>query len=795
MNFPIIYKKVRRFNKISHYFIVLIMSLSLSLNIPGLTEPKSCQFEEKTGTIRRICLQRLNIKRIIAVCALKEAFTWLIIVLLAPAIFGQWGFPISLIALIKVIPKSRFGLSLMCDKEVFCEVFLSMVQKASMIVMLALIASFVFITVPLDASLLTILPDPVTPTMDTHLVRFATVSSVALKPTTAPNEKSKEEKLDANYRHFRKRYKLSFENQILLYRKLCENPEITSRDLLSQFPQIQITIDQLNRIRKEWGLSAKRGRPKVKNAESIPKEKTQPVFAHRPKVGLSLFDMWLDETNRYEEVLETIYELIEAYKQEHPQENFRLLKSSKVVIARKWKALNLLALAGIKKFSELDYQQHDLDRILVDGQNYSYHTLRQFLGELERVNAGASLKILLAKCVKGDWAYIDGHMIALWSRLKMHKGYVTMLGRIMPASKAVFTHDQLGQVIGFEFYPADTHLLHIIEEYCKEIVDLTGVTNFIIDREINSVEVAKLFDSHRWGLICLLDANQYSGLESFSKKFSKQLPDGSVLYKATWDYWRDDPRYFVVVEQPDRTLVYWYTKSVARQRLTAQQIVTLYRNRGGIQENGFKQMIKHGALNTNFGNKKVWGPDRTHQRKIDRLDKKIAKLVSKERKIQQLICIQEDKIRQSRQKQHPKLLVIREQKLTQLLRQQNEIQAKIDAIETQKQQIGRPCLRGDRDFRKQTIMTFRTAWTENALRDFVSLITNLMDTPVDIEIVLELFFYRSAIMVETDSRISYWMSDTNLSPRYRGVLEKVVEGFNRISLTSRGKPILVEIAN
>ena len=125
---------------------------------------------------------------------------------------------------------------------------MAMVQKASMIVMLALIAGLVLITVPIDAGLLTILTNPVTPVGDTHVVKFA-IASVALKPLTAFDEKSNEEKIDAHYRHFRKRYKLSFENQILLYRKLCANPEITSRDLLSQFPQIQITIDQLNRIR------------------------------------------------------------------------------------------------------------------------------------------------------------------------------------------------------------------------------------------------------------------------------------------------------------------------------------------------------------------------------------------------------------------------------------------------------------------------------------------------------------------------------------------------------------------
>ena len=201
-----------------------------------------------------------------------------------------------------------------------------------------------------------------------------------------------------------------------------------------------------------------------------------------------------------------------------------------------------------------------------------------------------------------------------------------MLGRIMPGSKLVFTHDQLGQAIGFQYYPPDTHLIHIIEDYCQQIANQTGVTNFVVDREINSVEVARLFDRHQWGLICLLDVNEYGGVESFSKRFSKKLTDGTILYKATWSHWRDDPRHFVIVKESERTLVYWYTKKVAQQNLTAEQIVELYRRRGGLQENSFKQMSAHGGLNTNFGNKKVWGPDRTHRRAITKLDKKIAKL-------------------------------------------------------------------------------------------------------------------------------------------------------------------------
>ena len=190
----------------------------------------------------------------------------------------------------------------------------------------------------------------------------------------------------------RKRYKISVEQQVAIHHKLCENPEMTSKELLRLFPDVKISENQLSRIRKEWGLERKRGRPKGKKQAQAPQaeEKSRPKIwhcLHLPKIGLRLFALWMEQTQRHAPVLETIYELIAEYKKEHPEEKFRLLRHSKETIAQKWKALSILGLAGIKKLSELDYHQHDLDRILVDGCSYSYSSLRQFLADFATINA------------------------------------------------------------------------------------------------------------------------------------------------------------------------------------------------------------------------------------------------------------------------------------------------------------------------------------------------------------------------------------------------------------------------
>jgi hypothetical protein len=64
----------------------------------------------------------------------------------------------------------------------------------------------------------------------------------------------------------------------------------------------------------------------------------------------------------------------------------------------------------------------------------------------------------------GSILYVDGPMIAYWSRLAMHKGKITMLGRIMAGSQAVVAHNQGGQAVFVEYYAPDIHVSQVISE-------------------------------------------------------------------------------------------------------------------------------------------------------------------------------------------------------------------------------------------------------------------------------------------------------------------------------------------
>ena len=569
------------------------------------------------------------------------------------------------------------------------------------------------------------------------------------------------------------------------YQALCAEPNLPTNQIKYRL-QISLSVSQLNRIRKKWGFSRKRGRPRN---DKVKASNPGQIYQYAPKSGLMLFQMWMEEKQQHEVVLTRIQDLIVNYRRENPEKNLRLLRSKAETIAKKWRAMAVAPLLGIKKFSELDYKPHNMRSVL--GYSYRNSTLRQFLAELEQIG-GQHLKDILFEVATGKYCYIDGHMIAFWTRSKMHKGLITMLGRVMPGSKAVLAHDQSGNAIGLEYYPPDIHLNKVIEDYCSAIEESIGIKQFIIDREVNSVEIARMFVERGWELICLLDSNQYKGPESFHKNFSGRLDDGTVLYKARWKHYHEnDPRVFIIAKESERFLVYWTTPNLAK-RLTAAEIIKLYRKRNELQEHNIKHMICHGALNTNYGIKKIMGPDRTHQRKVEKINEKITKIRGKEEKLKQSLITQQGKIEQSISRNHGKLLLKRREKLSVLQQQQNEISEKISAQREEIQKLGEPSPRGDRDFRKQTIMTFRTLWLENMLKIFISLISKKLNQAVDIEVILDLFFNRPAIIKENNGNLLLCLDTKDLSSRYKQILGQLADAFNDIRFCYRKRQVLVE---
>jgi hypothetical protein len=484
---------------------------------------------------------------------------------------------------------------------------------------------------------------------------------------------------------------------------------------------------------------------------------------------------------------------IHTHQQLHPDDDFALLHHRDETLRRRFQALFFAPLLGIDRLTELDTREHPLATLL--GRSYHSATLTPFLGQLERIGAHQALLPTLVPAHGGPLTYIDGHLIAYWSRVPMHKGKITMRGRIMAGSQALIAHNEASQAVLVEYHPPDIHVSRVIVPYCQQVVAATGSTLFVIDRAINSLPMARAFTEQNWGLLCMLDDNEHQGLESFDTTCEGSLDDGSQVYSGRWKTPKenDDPRHFVIVEpKAGKTLVYWGTPAL-KAALDVIEWPRVYRNRTEIQENSFKRMIHHGALDINYGRKKIVGPDRHQQRKRNELEASLETAQQRVTKKVEALHEQHAKVEESQAKGHGKRLEQRQHALGRVEQEAKDAEHHQAHLEVQVEALGPPKERADRDFRKQTIMTCRTLLLENALMAFMAALLAQMQSQVSLECVLRLLFERRGACLETASEIVYWVNTTGLSRPYRRLLEEVGDGLCAMELRAKGKPIRVAL--
>ncbi len=591
-------------------------------------------------------------------------------------------------------------------------------------------------------------------------------------------------------------FKISSAQQMSLYQIVFKEPECPTRCVITKFARedrnFDLTVRHVNRLRSSWGLSRKRGRPS-KEEPARGNAGDGAVVVVRPSIsfaGLHFFEDWLAEREDFRELIITLKQAAELHGDAVPEDSFPLLKHGIETLTMRFKALLYAPIFGIGKLTEYDVKNHALKTII--GRAYQSSTLNQFLGQLERINAADALLPALARTRRGSLCYIDGHMIAFWTSVCMHKGKITMLGRIMAGSNAVVGHDENGEALFLEYYPPDIRLTATIVDYCEKVVELTGTKYFVIDREVNSEAVASEFESRGWGLLCMLDKNQYKDLSDWDTKPIGKLEDGSNVYSGPWKDPGEDSRIFVIVEKNDKLLPYWGTTHMEK---IAKPIdwPNIYSRRTEVQENSFKRMKEHGALDVNFGTKTIETEDRHHRNRLKKLDDASAsilkKIESKEAKIEE----QERKVDESKNKAHGKRLEQRERLLDEIRSDLGDLNKAKKKIEDKIEALDQPKERHDRDFRKQKIMTFRTLYLENLLLFFFSALAKLIDIPLSQGCLLELFFKRSGGYFETASEIVYFLNVDGLSKSNRIKLVKIVEGCCKMGLTRNGKPVRMRI--
>src|SRR5467141_529796 len=592
--------------------------------------------------------------------------------------------------------------------------------------------------------------------------------------------------------------KLGEVEQALLWSLLQEEPECPSRVLLDKATQrrmvITVSLRHVNRWRAARGLNRHQGRPgQADGSQPVsPGAAVVQVTPHVACVGVHVFAQWLDHQEAFGPVVAHLTQTVEAHKQTHPDDNFALLHHRASTVLRRFQALFFAPLLGIDRLSEFDTREHALHTLI--GRGYQSSTLRQFLGQLERVGVAEGLMPALVAEPAGQIIDVDGHMIAYWSRRAMHKGKITMLGRIMAGSQAVIAHDDTGQAIFVAYYPPDSHVSHVIVAYCQKVAEGIGSVVFVIDRAVNSVALAQAFAEKDLGLLCMLDDNEHTGLGSFETTLVETLEDGTRVYSGPWKACRqDDPRHFVIVAPTaDKTLVYWGTPKV-EEALEVSEWPRVYRERNAIQELSFKSMIAHGGLDINYGRKTILGPDRHHQRKQEHLAASLETAHERVSKKEKALKSQQAKVAASEAKGHGRRLEQRQGKLVTVEHELKDATGKQAKLSEQVATLGPAGQRADRDFRKQTIMTIRTLLLENMLRAFLAALVATLHRQVSLEQVLSLAFERRGARMETPSQVVYWVNTAGLSQSNRHLLGKLVEGLGAMDVQDQGKPIHVRL--
>jgi hypothetical protein len=327
--------------------------------------------------------------------------------------------------------------------------------------------------------------------------------------------------------------KLGVGEQALLWTLLQENPQCPSRVLLDKGAQRQRpmvgSLRHRNRWRAHWPLNRLKGRPRQASCRPPGACGAEVVQAtpHLSFAGVPLFAHWLDHHEVFGPGVVQLKQAIEASRRAHPDEDFALLHHRDQTLRRRFQALFFAPLVGSETRTGFATHEHPLPTLL--GRGYQSSTLGQFLGQRERIEAAEALRPVLVPHQVGEIAYVDGHMSASWSRVPLHKGTITMLGRIMAGSQAVITHDEAGQALFVASHPPDIHLSQVIVDYCQKVALATGLSGCVIDRAVNAVARARACAPQDFGLLCMRDANEHHGLESFDATLEETRKDGTKV--------------------------------------------------------------------------------------------------------------------------------------------------------------------------------------------------------------------------------------------------------------------------
>jgi transposase len=359
--------------------------------------------------------------------------------------------------------------------------------------------------------------------------------------------------------------------------------------------------------------------------------------------------------NRRRDVRLEKFQSVELKRQSRSLESMDLVKANTDTLARK--CLAVLTLPFVTHNGEIRTVNTPAGKALKEfcGFRYRQATLSKFLSELKYLGISEDLLRRQVGFWQDVWRdevplednlpvlcyYVDGNTKALWSKKRVKKNKVTMLGRVMGCLEQVFVHDSHGRPIYFETYSGHAPLGEYVLSLFDKIEDsLEGIGSklpvqraIVMDAASNSVRTLRAFASQKkYHYITSLDDNQWDlrkvrnqGKPQRYKYGAATLRDCEIeLEDSTEKGYLFVTRVIKIVW--DRGKETYLITSLPKEIIGAGEVVKAYFDRWPDEELPFKVMKAIGCLHRVAGYGKQKLPDVRVRKRQEELASKIQRL-------------------------------------------------------------------------------------------------------------------------------------------------------------------------
>ncbi len=335
---------------------------------------------------------------------------------------------------------------------------------------------------------------------------------------------------------------------------------------------------------------------------------------------------------------ETVLAARDRYLENNPTQRLHHLSTDMVALWPKLDHLLYQPLLGVERPRCFYYYQGDGLEALY-GFTYKYMTLEHFLGQLTRVQVGTPLAESLATVYVKAWypgedpltIFVDWHTKPHWTKFYSHSGHIAMWGRTMPGTKQLILNGFDGRYLGGWNYPIDAHMTHTLVdlETSLERTLERPIVCTVMDSEGGGLPLGERYAEAERSYVSVLPREHTYSLADFVLEERWEPVKDDPEREAILACWADpkraaeDPRQYVLMRPVGRTdPTRIYTGQFAG--LSAHEIPWLHRRRWPYNELRIRNLIQGANLNVNYGYAYTESLNRTHQRKWDAAQGRVA---------------------------------------------------------------------------------------------------------------------------------------------------------------------------